>query len=127
MAKEVINVPNAPRLPFSPAVRAGDFIFVSGQLGSRDNRGNPVIGIRAQTETALDNLKRVLAAAGASLDDVVKVTVYLRNAEEFATMNAAYEKYFMKDRPARSTVVAALAMADMLIELDAVAYRPAKG
>ncbi len=126
MPKEVINVPNAPRLPFSPAVRAGDFIFVSGQPGSRDNRGNPVTGIRAQTETTLDNLKRVLAAAGASLDDVVKVTVYLRNAEEFATMNAAYEKYFIKDRPARTTVVAALAMPDMLIEIEAVAYRPTR-
>ncbi len=122
MVKRVITVPGAPKLPFSPAIRAGDYIFVSGQLGSVDAEGNPVVGIEAQTGICLKNMKRVLAAAGASLDDVVKVTVFLRDEADFATMNEVYERYFVADKPARSTVIAGLALPDMLIEIDCIAY-----
>ena len=67
-------------------------------------------------------MKRVLEAAGASLDDVVKVTVFLRNEEDFSKMNEIYQGYFPKDKPARSTVVAGLVLPNMLIEMDCIAY-----
>jgi 2-iminobutanoate/2-iminopropanoate deaminase len=126
MVKKVITVPNAPKLPFSPGIRAGDYIFVSGQAGFVDAEGKEVKGIKAQTKLCLENIKAVLTAAGCSLDDVVKVTVFLRNQEDFAKMNEVYQSYFVKDRPARSTVVAALALPSMLIELECIAYSPAK-
>jgi 2-iminobutanoate/2-iminopropanoate deaminase len=126
MVKKVITVPGAPKLPFSPAIRAGDYIFVSGQAGFVDAEGKEIKGIEAQTKQCLENIKAVLKAAGCSLDDVVKVTVFLRNQEDFAKMNEVYQSYFVKDRPARSTVVAALALPSMLIELECIAYSPAK-
>ena len=127
MIKKVISIPNAPKLPYSPAIRAGDYIFVSGQFGSVDVGGNLIAGIEAQTERCLENIKQVLAAAGSSLDDVVKVTIFLRREEDFATMNRVYQRYFVTDQPARSTVVAGLALPDMLIEIDCIAYSPDEG
>ena len=126
MVRKVITLPDAPKLPFSPAIRAGDYIFVSGQLGHTDAQGGEVKGIEAQTRQCLENMKRVLAAAGASLDDVAKVTVFLRNKKDFAKMNEVYQSYFAKDRPARSTVIAGLALPSMLIEIDCIAYSPTK-
>ena len=122
MVKKVITVPNAPKLPFSPAIRAGDYIFVSGQVGFADAEGREVKGIEAQTKLCLENMKRVLEAAGSSLDDVVKVTVFLRNEEDFATLNEIYQSYFVKDKPARSTVIAGLTLRSMLIEMECIAY-----
>jgi len=126
MVKKVITVPGAPKLPFSPGIRAGDYIFVSGQAGFVDAEGKEVKGIKAQTKQCLENIKQVLTVAGCSLDDVVKVTVFLRNQEDFAKMNEVYQSYFVKDRPARSTVVAALALPSMLIEIECIAYSPMK-
>lgn len=126
MAKKVITVSGAPKLPFSPAIKAGDYIFVSGQVGFVDAEGREIKGIEAQTKRCLENIKEVLTAAGASLDDVVKVTVFLRNEEDFATMNEIYQSYFVKDRPARSTVVASLALPSMLIEMECIAYSPTR-
>jgi 2-iminobutanoate/2-iminopropanoate deaminase len=126
VVKKVITVPNAPKLPFSPGIRAGDYIFVSGQIGFVDAEGKEVKGIKAQTKQCLENIKQVLKAAGSSLDDVVKVTVFLRSEADFATMNEVYQSYFVKDRPARSTVIAGLAMPNMLIELECIAYSPAR-
>jgi len=120
--KKVISIPGAPKLPFSSAIRAGDYIFVSGQVGFIDAKGKEVKGIEAQTRLCLENMKRVLVAADASLDDVVKVTVFLRNEEDFAKMNEIYQGYFSEDKPARSTVVAGLALPNMLIEIDCIAY-----
>ena len=122
MTKKVISVPDAPKLPFSPAIRAGDYIFVSGQVGFVDAKGKEVKGIEPQTRLCLENMKRVLVAGGASLDDVVKVTVFLRNEENFAKMNEIYQGYFPEDKPARSTVVAGLALPKILIEMDCIAY-----
>lgn len=124
MVKKVISIPDAPKLPFSPAIRAGDYIFVSGQVGLVDAKGKEVKGIEAQTRLCLENMKRVLVAASASLDDVVKVTVFIRNQEDFARMNEVYQGYFPEDKPARSTVVAGLAAANMLIEMESIAYSP---
>ncbi len=122
MSKKVISIPDAPKLPFSPAIRAGDYIFVSGQVGFVNATGKEVKGTEAQTRLCLENMKRVLVAAGASLDDVVKVNVFLRNEEDFAKMNEVYQGYFPGDKPARSTVVAGLALPNMLIEIDCIAY-----
>jgi len=124
MVKKVITVPDAFKLPFSPAIRAGDYIFVSGQIGHVDAQGREVKGIEAQLKQCLENMKRVLAAAGSSLEDVVKVTVFLRNEKDFARMNEVYQGYFAKDQPARSTVIAGLVLPSMLIEMDCIAYSP---
>jgi len=124
MVKKVITVPSAPKLPFSPAIRAGDYIFVSGQVGITD--AQDVKGLEAQVKQCLENMKAVLTAAGSSLDDVVKVTVFLRNEKDFATMNEVYQSYFTKDHPARSTIITGLAMPNMLIEMECIAYSPTK-
>ncbi len=125
MAKQVITVPGAlPGVPYSPAVKAGDYIFVSGQVGHVDSDGNKLEGVEAQTGRVLDNMKRVLEAAGASLDDVIKTTVFLTRAEDFPKMNEVYRTYFTKDLPSRSTViVAALARSEMVVEIEGIAYR----
>lgn len=122
MGKEVINLPSAQARPYSSAVKAGGYIFVSGHLGSVDADGKEVKGIAAQTKQCLENVKQVLAAADASLDDVVKVTVFLRSEADFASMNEAYQSYFPDDKPARSTVVTGLVLPDMLIEIECIAF-----
>lgn len=125
MSKKIITVPDSPRLPFSPAIKAGDFIFVSGQTGFTDPKtGKEIKGIEAQTGQCLECVKQVLEAAGAKLSDVVKVNVYLRNAEDFPKMNEVYVRYFPADYPARTTVKPGLVMPPMLIEIDCIAYHP---
>ena len=122
--REVIIMPNTADRPYSSAVRAGDFSFVSGQGGRVDAQGNPVEGIEAQTKQCLENMKQVLQAAGSSLSDVVKVTVFLANVDDFAKMNEVYRSYFSKDLPARSTTITGLVSSDMLIEIECIAYKP---
>jgi len=124
MAKEFIIVPNTAERPFSSAVRAGDYIFVSGSGGFVDKDGRELKGIEAQTKQCLENIKQVLEAAGSSLSDVVKTTIFLVNTSDFTQMNEVYKKYFSKDRPARSTVVTGLVRPDMLIEIECIAYKP---
>lgn len=126
MTKQVITVPTSlPGVPFSPAIKAGDYIFVSGQVGHVDSQGEKLAGVEAQTRQVLDNMGRVLAAAGASMDDVVKTTVFLVRAEDFSKMNEVYKSYFTRDLPARSTVIiAALARPEIEVEIEGVAYRP---
>ena len=126
MAKQVIMVPTAlPGVPYSPGMKAGDYIFVSGQVGHVDDKGKELKGIEAQTRQTLEKMKRVLEAAGASLSDVVKATVFLVKADDYAKMNEVYKSYFTKDYPARSTViVAALARPEIIVEIECVAYRP---
>jgi len=126
MAKQVISVPTSlPGIPFSPGMKAGDYIFVSGQVGHVDEKGNAVNGIEAQTRQVLENMKRVLETGGASLSNVVKTTVFLVKADDFSKMNEVYKTYFVKDFPARSTVIiAALARPEILVEIEGVAYHP---
>jgi 2-iminobutanoate/2-iminopropanoate deaminase len=108
-------------LPFSPAVRAGDFVFVSGQI-PRDAKGGVHMGsIEEQTEAAIVQITRILNEAGCSLADVVKVTVFLEDARDFASFNKVYAQHF-SGMPARSTVEARL-MVDAKIEIEAIAYR----
>jgi len=109
--------------PFSPAVRAGDFIYVSGQVPA-DATGEIVVGgIEAQTRQVMENLSAVLALAGAGFDDVCKSTVWLQDARDFGAFNRIYMGYFKNGKPARSTTEARL-MVDAKVEIDMVAYKP---
>jgi 2-iminobutanoate/2-iminopropanoate deaminase len=108
----------APRGPYSPAVRAGDFIFVSGQV-------SPQTGdVAHETRQVLNNVKGILEGCGASLADVVKCTVFLAEGRDFAAMNAVYAEFFGEAKPARSTVVTAFAIPNIRVEIDAIAYKP---
>ena len=109
--------------PFSPAVRAGDFIYVSGQVPADANGEIVVGGIEAQTRQVMENLTAVLALAGASFDDVCKSTVWLQDARDFGAFNRIYMSYFKNGKPARSTTEARL-MVDAKVEIDMVAYKP---
>lgn len=123
MPKQVIGVIRG--VPISTGVKAGSYIFLSGQIGLVDERGNELKGIEAQTRQALENMKGILKEAGASLSDVVKVTIFLVNVDDFAKMNEVYKSYFTEDYPARSTVVvAALARPEMIVEIECIAYCP---
>ena len=125
---EHINLPGAVRLPaFSHATSDGNLIFVSGTLGTRGNdpaQPNLPDGVAAQTTQTLENIERILAAAGASRLDVLKCNVYLKDMTEFATMNETYIAFFGDPPPARTTVgVAALALG-AAVEIECVAKRP---
>lgn len=125
MAKQAFNLPGAPARPFSAAVRAGDFIFLSGTGGTTNPQtGENITGIEAQTRQCMENIKRVLDTLGASFDDVVKCTVFITDTNNFAAMNKVYRSYFGKDLPTRSTVVTGLVRPEMLIEVESIAYRP---
>jgi reactive intermediate/imine deaminase len=110
-------------LPFSPAVRAGDFVYVSGQVAMGDNGEIVPGGIEAQARRTMENVKAVLAMAGCTLDDVVKANVWLDDARDFWTFNRIYADYFPNGAPARSTVRSQL-MVDAKVEIDVIAYKP---
>lgn len=109
-------------VPLSPAVRAGDFVFVSGQVPVVEGR---VVegGIAAETRAVLENVRAALRLAGCEMSDVVKTTVWLRDRADFADFNAAYAEFFPQDPPARSTAESRL-MIDIAVEIEAVACRP---
>ncbi len=112
-----------PTYPYSPGTRAGHFVFTAGQV-AWDETGE-VMGlsdVRAQTVQTLSNVKSVLAEGGATLDDVVKCNVYLKDMHDFQAMNDVFASFFPKDPPARTTVRATLAEPEMLVEIEAIAY-----
>ncbi len=124
MERYVINSDDAPKAigPYSRAIRAGDFIFCSGQVGIDPATGRLVEGgIEPETRRALQNLSAVLQAAGSSLDRVVKTTVFLADIDEFARMNALYAEFFPTAPPARSTVQVARLPAGARVEIEAIA------
>lgn len=108
---------------YSQAIRAGDFLFISGQ-GPLDPETLEVRGegVEEQTEHALRNLEAIAGAAGGSLEDVVKVSVFLASIEDFPAFNTTYERFFHEPRPARTTTGADLR--NILVEIDAVLYLP---
>lgn len=114
-----------PRGPYSPAVRAGDFIFVSGQ-GPIDPKSNEFSfgDIQHETRVTLGNVARILAAAGASMADVVKCSVFLKDGRDFEAMNQVYAEFFGETRPARTTVETRFANPVMKVEIDCIAYKP---
>jgi 2-iminobutanoate/2-iminopropanoate deaminase len=124
---ERIVPPDAPRPrgPYSPAVRAGDLLFVSGQ-GPVDIVTDQLSygDIRHETRVTLGNIQRILAACGATMQDVVKCTVFLRDMKDFAAMNVVYAEFFGAAKPARTTVQAVLPDEQMKIEVECIAYKP---
>jgi 2-iminobutanoate/2-iminopropanoate deaminase len=122
--KQTITTGNAPKAlgPYSQAVVYGGLAYLSGQIPI-DPGNNKLIegGISAQTERVLENIKAVLEACGASLDSVLKTTVFLKNMDDFAAMNQVYERYFAQNPPARSTVQAAKLPRDVGVEIDCIA------
>jgi len=115
-----------PRGPYSPAVRAGGFIYVSGQVPIDPVTNTPVTGdVQAETRQVLTNVRRILEGCGASLADVVKCCVFLADVKDFAAMNEVYTEFFGAAKPARTTIgVAALPLPGAKVEIDAVAYKP---
>ena len=112
-----------PNLPFHPAVRAGDYIFVSGQV-AKDEKGNMCVGnIEDETRWTLESIRRILKEAGADLEDVVRITVYLEDARDFGRYNGVFKEYFPDGNLARTTVEAR-AVISCKIEMDAIAYKP---
>lgn len=109
--------------PLSPAVRAGDFVYVSGQVPVGADGELVVGGIEAQTRQVMDNIRAALALAGAGFEDVCKCTVWLQDARDFGAFNRIYMGYFPDGKPARSTTEARL-MIDAKVEIDVIAYKP---
>jgi len=113
-----------PKSPYSPAVRAGDFLFVSGQ-GPVDQATSQFSygDIQHETRLVLGNIQRILEACGASMADVVKCSVFLRDGNDFQAMNAVYAEFFGDQKPARTTVEAKFADSKMKVEIDCIAYK----
>jgi 2-iminobutanoate/2-iminopropanoate deaminase len=122
--KEVIATEKGPKAmgPYSQAVRANGFIFISGQ-GALDPATGALVagGIAQQTARTLENLKAIVEAAGSSLDHAVKVTVFLKDMNDFEAMNEVYLRYFPKNQPARTTVEVARLPRDLRVEIDLIA------
>jgi 2-iminobutanoate/2-iminopropanoate deaminase len=117
----------APKGAYSQVVRAGDFLFVSGQGPIDPETQQFVISdIQAETKLTLENVERVLAGCGASRRNIVKCGVFLAKASDFAAMNEVYAAFFGETRPARTTVQAALVEEGMKVEIDCIAYLPQK-
>lgn len=120
----VINTANAPAAigPYSQAIKVGDLVFTSGQIPINPATGELVPGgVEEQAQQVLKNLKAVLEAAGTSLDSVVKTTVFIKDMNDFAKINAIYATYFTSNPPARSCVEVARLPKDVLIEIEAIA------
>ena len=114
-----------PRGPYSPAVRAGDFIYVAGQ-GPVDPATQQMSygDIQHETRLVLTNIQKILEGCGASMADVVKCSVFISNGKDFAAMNEVYAEFFGEAKPARTTVEAKFANPQMKVEIDAIAYKP---
>jgi 2-iminobutanoate/2-iminopropanoate deaminase len=124
MDKEIISTDKAPAAvgPYSQAVRAGHFVYSAGQVAIDPALGKLIEGnVTEQTEQVLRNLTAVLAAAGATLENVVKTTVFLRDMGDFAAMNEVYARHFGQNPPARSTVAVAGLPLGAIVEIEAVA------
>jgi len=122
--KEVISTDRGPKAigPYSQAIRANGFVYVSGQIALDPQTQQLTAGdIAVQTERVLENLKGIVEAAGSSLEKVVRTTVFMADMNEFAAMNDVYARYFPAHAPARSTVQASRLPRDVRVEIDAIA------
>ena len=122
--KEVISTEKGPRAigPYSQAIKANGFIFISGQVAFDPSTGKPIEGgVAEQTARVLENLKAIVEAAGSSFERAVKVCVFLKDMNDFAAMNEVYARYFPKDPPARATVEVARLPRDFQVEIDLIA------
>jgi 2-iminobutanoate/2-iminopropanoate deaminase len=123
MSRKIVSTNQAPAVigPFNQGIIAGNLLFTSGQLPMHPATGAVPEGIEAQTIQVLDNLKAIVEAAGASLGDVVKTTVYLQRMSDFAAVNKIYATYFPKQAPARACVEVSKMAKEALVEIDAIA------
>lgn len=123
MSKQVIQPAGGPKPggAYSPALRVGDFVFVAGQVGRNPTTGETGGDIEAQTRQVLENIKTLLDAGGASMNDVVKASVHLSDLANFQRFNAVYETYFDDPKPVRTTVGSQLP-GGFLIEIDVIAH-----
>jgi 2-iminobutanoate/2-iminopropanoate deaminase len=124
--RQVVYTENAPKPvgPYSQGIIAGDFVYVAGQGPADPASGRKVPGgVGPETEQVLKNIQAILAAAGATMADVVKVNVYLQDVAEFAQMNEVYKRFFPENPPARTTIQA-MPPVDIRVEIDCVAYKP---
>lgn len=127
MSKIIISSNKAPLPigPYSAGVESGGFIFTAGQIAIDPQTGNLVDGgVAAETRQVLTNIQNLLEAAGASLDDVVKTTVFLRNMDDFSAMNAVYAEFFKQAPPARSTIAVAGLPKNVAVEIETIARKP---
>jgi 2-iminobutanoate/2-iminopropanoate deaminase len=125
MKKKVIETPKAPRAigPYSQAIQAGPYVFISGQIPIDPSTGELVPGeIRQQTRQVLENIRQILESQGLTMQAVVKATIFLRNMDHFSQVNEVYAAYFPADPPARSTVEVARLPKNVDIEIEAVAF-----
>jgi len=122
MSKSVVATASAPAAigPYSQAIKTGALVFCSGQLGIDPASGELAVGVKAQAERSLLNLKAVAEAAGATLDSVVKTTIFLKDVADFAVVNEVYGSFFKGDKPARSTIAVAGLPKGGLVEIEAV-------
>ncbi len=129
--RQVIQPEGVARLPvFSSAIRSGDFIFLSGALGALPNVTPPQViegGIEPETRQTMENIREVLAAAGATFEDLIKCTVYLADIEDYAAMNTVYVEYFPEAPPARAALAGSGLALGALVEIDCIAAVPAGG
>lgn len=126
--RQIIQPEGVARLPvFSSAIRSGDFIFLSGAIGALPGVNPPTLvegGIAAETRQTMENLRTVLGAAGATLDDVVKCTVFLADMADYAAMNEVYLEFFPQDPPARSAMAASGLALGARVEIECIAAAP---
>ena len=125
MEIKAVSTVNAPAAigPYSQAIAAGDFVYLSGQLGVDPATGNLENGVEAQAERAIANMKSILAEAGLDISRVIKTTVFLKDMGDFAAVNAIYAKHFQQPYPARSCVQVAELPKGGLVEIEAVCVR----
>lgn len=113
----------APIGPYSQAIKAGDFVYISGQIALNPQNNTLVAGdLRAETDQVMKNLGAVLEAAGLKYEHVIKCSIFLKHMDFFPTMNEIYEKYFSKAKPARECVAVAGLPKDVNVEISAIAY-----
>ena len=126
MKKNIVQTENAPAAigPYSQAVKAGNFVFVSGQIPLDPQTGTLVIGgIEAETHRVLKNIEAILEEANATLHNVVKTTIFLKSMDDFARVNAVYASYFTGDYPARETVEVSRLPKDVNVEISVIAIQ----
>lgn len=125
MSKKQVATPLAPGAigPYSQAIAAGNWVYTSGQLGLNPETGTLAEGVQEQTRQSLRNVQAILEEAGASLDHVVKTTVYLKDMNDFAAVNEIYSTFFTEPYPARSAIEVARLPKDGLVEIEAVARK----
>ena len=128
MTRQAVSTAGAPSAigPYSQAVASGEIVACSGQLGLDPTTSELVDGVEAQAERALRNLEAVLDAAGCSMADVIKTTIFLADIADFAAVNTIYARYMPEPPPARSTFAVAALPKGGLVEIDALAHRPGR-